>query len=232
MAMTARSTMVGVFHTREQANDALTALRNAGFRDDQIGFAVRTESDIASLNPDAVMTEERDTGPGAAGGALTGAITGGATAALMIPAIGPVIAGGILAAALMGAAIGAATGGILGSLINLDVTEDDARYYEDEMRAGRSVVIVRAEDRSDEAAAILHRAGAYDVDALGKTTMTETPQVQGMGDREALFTERDNDVSVHTHEEDIELEQTGKPEDAHPDHLAEERMEWEGKQAS
>jgi len=232
MAMTARTTMVGVFHNRAQADVALAALRSAGFRDDQIGFAMRTESDIASVNPDALIVEDHDTGSNAAGGALTGAIAGGATAALIVPVIGPVIAGGILAAALVGAAIGAATGGILGSLVKLDVSEDDARYYEDEIRAGRGVVIVHAEDRAEEAAAILHSAGAYDVDALGKTTMAETAQAQGMGGREAFFAEPDNAVSVHASEDSKEIEHTGRPQDAHTDHLAEERMEWEGKQAS
>lgn len=237
MAMTTRATMVGVFHTRAEAIDAMNALRNAGFREDQIGFAVRTEGDIADMNPDMIPARQHDDGPGAAGGALTGAIAGGATAALMVPAIGPVIAGGIFAAALLGAAVGAAAGGVLGSLINLDVSEDDARIYEQEMREGRGIVIVRAGDRSDEAAVILERAGAFDIDALGKNSSLETPQVLGMGGREARFPEHDGEALTHAHMDDIEIEQTGRPQDAHTDHvggdtIAEERMEWEGKQAS
>jgi hypothetical protein len=237
MAMSTRATMVGVFNTREEATEAMNMLRNAGFREDQIGFAVRTVSDISNVNPDTILADERDEGPGAAGGALTGAIAGGATAALMVPAIGPVIAGGIFAAALLGAAVGAATGGVLGSLINLDVPENDARVYEEAMRVGRSVVIVRAGDRADEAAAILGRAGAFDIDALGKNSPLETAQVWGMGDRESRFPEHDGEAPAHAHQDDIEIEQTGRPEDAHVDHadldtIAEERMEWERKQAS
>jgi uncharacterized membrane protein len=239
MAMTARTTMVGVFDDREQANDAVNTLRRAGFRDDQIGFAVWNDSDHTAIDPNLDRTEDHDdTKSGATGGAVTGALVGGAAGALMVPAIGPVIAGGILAAAMMGAAIGAATGGVIGSFMSLDVTEDDARYYENELRAGRSVVIVRADDRADEVAAILHRAGAYDVDALGKTTMTETAQAEGMGAREARFREEDGAIEVHAHEDDKNIEQTGRPEDAHTDHilttdrLGEERMGWEGRQAS
>jgi len=229
--------MVGVFHTRAEATEAMNALRNAGFRDDQIGFAVRTVGDINDLNPDSIPDDVRGSGTGAAGGALTGAIAGGATAALMVPAIGPVIAGGIVAAAMLGAAVGAAAGGVLGSLINLDVPEHDARVYEQEMRAGKSVVLVRAGDRADEAAVILGRAGAFDVDALGKTAPTETAQAWGMGEREARFPEHDGEAMTHAHSDDLDIEHTGRPQDAHTDHvgldtIADERREWEGKQAS
>ncbi len=36
-----RTTVVGVFKSRDQAQRAITALRQAGFREEQIGFVVR-----------------------------------------------------------------------------------------------------------------------------------------------------------------------------------------------
>ena len=41
-AATQRSTVVGVFEDRRQANEAVSELINAGFRQDQIGVAMRT----------------------------------------------------------------------------------------------------------------------------------------------------------------------------------------------
>src|SRR4051812_45369918 len=41
MATTKRSTVVGVFEDRQQADRAVAELRQSGFRDDQIGLAMR-----------------------------------------------------------------------------------------------------------------------------------------------------------------------------------------------
>jgi uncharacterized protein (TIGR02271 family) len=88
-------------------------------------------------------------------------------AAGMLPAIGPVIAGGLLASVLASAAGGAAVGGILGALVGLGIPEEEAKYYEGEFRAGRTLVTVKADGRYDEARAILSRHGAYDVKSRG-----------------------------------------------------------------
>jgi hypothetical protein len=77
-----RSAVVGVFHDRSEAEAAVDDLRQAGFRDDQIGFAVRNDSGPVQ----AVESPESDT-PTAVGGAVTGAVAGGliaAAAALLI----------------------------------------------------------------------------------------------------------------------------------------------------
>src|SRR4051794_36247582 len=100
MAMPQRTTVVGVFHDRRMANDAIEALKQAGFRDDQIGVAGRY-SDEASATGGAT-TEEGGTNweEGAVIGGLTGAglgaLVGLGILAGIIPAIGPVIAGGTL----------------------------------------------------------------------------------------------------------------------------------------
>src|SRR5439155_3505877 len=106
MTMTDRSTVVGVFELRSEADAAIYELRGAGFRVDQIGFIVRNED---TGTPATV--EDGNTTPGAAVGAVSGGIIGGvigAAAALLIPGLGPAIAGGILVTVLGGAAIGAA----------------------------------------------------------------------------------------------------------------------------
>jgi hypothetical protein len=162
MAVT-RQTVVGVFSERAQAESAIAELRQAGFGEGDIGYAIRNggvgDAEAADLAAD-------ETAGGAATGALTGGLLGGligAAAALLVPGVGPVLAGGLLASALGGAAIGAAAGGLLGALVSMGVPEEEARFYESEFAAGRAVVTVRAGGRHDEAQAILQRHGAYDM---------------------------------------------------------------------
>jgi hypothetical protein len=45
----------------------------------------------------------------------------------------------------------------------MGVPEEEARYYETEFQAGRAIVTVRAGDRYEEAAGILHRHGGRQV---------------------------------------------------------------------
>lgn len=168
-----RSAVVGVFEDQDRARQAVEDLRASGFSDDQIGYAMRGGEGGETTT---TVTEDRDAGD-AAGGALGGAVTGGilgtilgAAAALLIPGVGPVIAGGILGAALTGAAVGAAAGGLIGALTSMGVPEEEARYYQGEFEAGRTIVTVQAGDRQQEAIAILRRNGAYDATTQGGGT--------------------------------------------------------------
>jgi len=164
-----RSTVVGVFRERDQAERAIDDLHRSGFGDDQIGFAMRGPEG----HEDVTTTDTGShAGSGAAGGMLAGAGIGGviaATAALLIPGFGPVVAGGILATVLGGAAIGAAAGGILGALVGAGVPEDEAHYYEGEFNEGRILVTVKAGNRYAEARDIMRRQGAYDIEDRGAT---------------------------------------------------------------
>jgi Heat induced stress protein YflT len=155
--------VVGVFDERAAAEQAVQELHRLGFDDDQIGFVVREPGPAPS---DETVPDEgdRDTGAevakGAATGTLVGGIVGGLASAL-IPGIGPVVAAGVLAGVLSGAAVGAAGGALLASLVGLGIPEEEARYYEREVQAGRAVVTVRAGARSAEAEDTLHRFGAH-----------------------------------------------------------------------
>jgi hypothetical protein len=92
-----------------------------------------------------------------------GLLAGVAAAVGIIPAIGPVLAGGLLAGLLASTAAGAAAGGVVGALVGLGIPEEEARYYESELKIGRTLVTVKADDRFADADAILRRCGAYDV---------------------------------------------------------------------
>jgi hypothetical protein len=156
--------LVSVFDDRIAAEEAVDALHQAGFAHDHIGFAIRGAEDVAGgMIVDAVGTKDAK---GAVAGALTGSMVGGVVAAaisLLIPGVGPVVAGGILASFFGGAIAGTAVGGILGAMTGLGVSEDEARYYEEEFRDGRAIVAVRAGARVRDAADILARFGGRNI---------------------------------------------------------------------
>ena len=52
--------------------------------------------------------------------------------------------------------------GLAGTLIGWGIPEEEARYYDSELGAGRTIVTVKADGRADEAWNILMRHGAYD----------------------------------------------------------------------
>jgi len=163
--MRERSTVVGIFDRREDAEHAIDELHRIGFREDQIGFAWR-DGDARDVDATHVDTGSH-AGEGAVGGMLAGAGIGGlvaAAASMLIPGFGPILAGGILATVLGGAAVGAAAGGILGALVGMGVPEEEAHYYETEFNDGRILVTVKADSRFDEARDVLYRNGAYDVE--------------------------------------------------------------------
>jgi hypothetical protein len=192
------STVVGVFDEREQAREAIEALKDAGFSGDAISI----------LSPDKQatqdMAEETGThaGAGAASGAVAGGILGGlggwlvGIGALAIPGVGPVIAAGAFAAALGGAAIGAGVGAIAGALIGMGVPEEHAKYYEGEARAGKTLVTVRANGRYADAQRILRDHDAYDVESRARPMATGNPTLQSEVDRPAPRLEREGDVEV------------------------------------
>lgn len=167
MTMTQRSTVIGVFHEREQAREAIEALKDDGFAPDAISI----------LSPDKQATQDmaEETGTHAGSGAATGAVAGGllgglggwllGIGALAIPGIGPFIAAGAFASALGGAAIGAGVGAIAGALAGMGVPKDEADYYEGEVKSGRTLVAVRANGRYAEAQRLLRQHGAYDIES-------------------------------------------------------------------
>lgn len=163
----ARTTIVGVFENAHDAQQAIRELRNVGFRDDQIGV-VAHDNDRVGAGATPVEAEGSHAGEGAVAGIATGAglgaLWGLGIAAGFLPAIGPAIAGGILGTVISSAVAAAAAGGIAGALIGLGIPEEEARYYEGEFRAGRSLVTVKCDTRIEEASRILRRFGAYDID--------------------------------------------------------------------
>jgi uncharacterized membrane protein len=167
--MMTREVAVCVFYDPGVARDAMAALQEAGVAGE----------DISLLTPE----RESDKGTQARDGAATGAVAGGVfgglagwlvgLGSLAIPGIGPFVAAGALATALAGAAIGAGLGAVAGALVGMGVPEKDAKYYEQEVRNGRSLVAVRGR-RADEAHDIMHEFGGYDAQHPQPATATRS----------------------------------------------------------
>jgi hypothetical protein len=156
--------VVGVFDDPDAAERALAGLREAGFRPSDVGVVTRPQ-DAAREAPVGVEPAPRvDETSGVLTGGLLGGVAGwlvGLTT-LAVPGVGPLLAAGPLAAAVSGSGLGAAAGGLLGHFVAQGHEQDEARWYEERVRAGAILLTVHAHDRSDEARAIMRRAGGHD----------------------------------------------------------------------
>jgi len=115
MTTTDRSTVVGVFSDDAQAQQAINALRQVGFSDDQISYSGHGTS---------------------SGGFLAGLksfFTGEDYAA----------------------------GGAYDDLVGMGMPEEDARSYQRQYEAGRSIVAVTGGSRMQEASTLLSQYGGY-----------------------------------------------------------------------
>jgi len=153
-----------VFDERDDAEDAISALKDAGFRGDEIGLVARDREQAQAM--------AESTGTKAGEGAVTGAIAGGVLGglggflvgmgSLAIPVLGPVIAAGAFATALAGAAVGAGVGALAGALIGMGIPENEANWYEERVKGGAWLVSMNAPGRYDEVRRILHEYGGED----------------------------------------------------------------------
>jgi len=162
----------GIYRDRSHAEQAVDALRGAGFRN----------SDVSVLLPDNVGTKDfaHDKNTKAPEGTTTGATSGGLVGgalgwlagigALAIPGVGPFIAAGPIMGALAGVGVGGAVGGLIGALVGMGIPEYEAKRYEGRVREGGVLLSVHA-DSSDwvkRAKDILKDTGAQDIASAGE----------------------------------------------------------------
>ncbi len=125
---TERSTVIGVFPDRDQANRAIDELRRVGFSYDQIRLVER--------------------GTGSFLDSLKSLFTGQATT----------------------------SSNTADDLMRIGLPEQDVRYYQSELDAGRSVVMVNAVGRPEQAFTIFHQNGAYDIASRLRTAVPAMAQ--------------------------------------------------------
>ena len=169
-AGTRRRTIVGVFDGPNQAELALTELKDAGFAPEQVSVIAKDTRETRDMVESTGMG-----GEGAAAGAVLGGIGGGilgwlvGISALVIPGIGPIVGAGVLASTLVGAGVGVAAGGLVGALAEQGVPEEDARGYEESVRGGRILLAVTtaSDQQAREAYRIFEGQGGADVRTYG-----------------------------------------------------------------
>jgi hypothetical protein len=163
------SVVVRVFEDRIRAVAALRDLYRAGFREDEIGIArLRVDGDLT----EAETIPEPDPTDGSGSfecftESCLGEIGGIGISAGEIPAIGSVIAGGTLAPIIVHDSERDILRGTLGAISGDAYPRDVATFYEEEVKAGRTIVAVSADERYHDAAEILARDGGYDLERLG-----------------------------------------------------------------
>lgn len=173
--MAGKNTAVfGIYPTRIHAEEAVDALRAAGFRN----------TDISALFPDNQgskdFAHEKNTKApeGAATGATTGALVGGVLGwlagigALAIPGVGPLIAAGPIMGALAGAGALGAAGGLVGALVGMGMPEYEAKRYEGRIKEGGILLSVHCDgsDWVSRAKDILKRTGGEDISSAGEAS--------------------------------------------------------------
>jgi len=184
----------GIFSDRTATENAVDALKTAGFRN----------TDISVLFPENVgnkdLAHEKHTKApeGATTGASAGAVMGGALGwlagigALTIPGIGPFLAAGPIVAALAGVGAGGALGGLVGALAGMGIPEYEAKRYEGRVRKGGILLSVHCDSSewTKKAKDILLRTGAEDVSSTGEAAADYMKSERPMVRPEARVTER------------------------------------------
>jgi hypothetical protein len=165
-ATMAQKTVAGVFRTPGEAEQAVNALRQAGYNINDVSVVAREREQAREV---AEQTGA-EIGTGAAAGAGVGAGVGavisavaGAVGAVAIPGIG--VVAGPLAAGAVGAVGGAVAGGLVGALVGWGFDENEAREYEDAIKRGDILLAVRVpeEGSTGDAEEIFRRSGGHRV---------------------------------------------------------------------
>jgi len=159
-------TVVAIFRDRNNAESAARQIKEQGLRTEDISIVARQEGE-GDKGTSATMKAGGPVNDNISDGVVSGGILGG-LAGLLIGAGSMVVPGlGIIAAAgpITGLLSGAATGGIVGGLVDLGIPEKRGQAYEHDIKAGKILFSMKADDdKIDSIASILRNNGAESVD--------------------------------------------------------------------
>lgn len=156
-------TAIGVFDSRDRAEEAVKELRVRGVPEESIVFMSRSETDAKSI------AKEFGAYVGGFVGGAAGMTTGVVAASLLLPGVGTIFALGFGAAALLGVA-GAGAGAKAGAASTHDKdapkpasgeSSGDVAFFRDALRLERSIIVVRTTEAemSKVACEVLDRLG-------------------------------------------------------------------------
>lgn len=152
-------TIVALYEELGAAHQAVTALTSAGFGRKQINLIAPDPDDEYAEVLDEISSDSDGLRAEAADGALAGGVIGGLAGLLFglatfsIPGLGPILAAGPLYTTALGAAGGGLGGGILSALVKAGIPEEEAVFYAEGVRRGKTMVGITAEDEVEAARA-------------------------------------------------------------------------------
>jgi anti-sigma B factor antagonist len=178
-------TAIGIFASRDNAEEAVKELRERSVPEESIVFLTRSENEA--------KTTAKEVGAFVGGfvGGAAGMTTGVVAATLLLPGVGTVFALGFGAAALLGLA-GAGAGATVSSAAagaadapqptTDEKCSEDVAFFREVLKEGRSLIVVRTESKelATAACAVLDRLG---LGMRGRTPVrmqTATRQVGGV----------------------------------------------------
>ena len=178
-------TAIGIFASRDNAEEAVKELRERSVPEESIVFLTRSENEA--------KTTAKEVGAFVGGfvGGAAGMTTGVVAATLLLPGVGTVFALGFGAAALLGLA-GAGAGATVSSAAagaadapqptTDEKCSEDVAFFREVLKEGRSLIVVRTESKelASSACAVLDRLG---LGMRGQTPVrmqTATRQVGGV----------------------------------------------------
>ena len=157
----------GIYTNRTHAEEAVEALREAGFRPQDLSVLLPENVGSKDIGYEKhTKAPEHAAKAGAAGGVLGGAVgwlLG--MGALAIPGIGPIVAAGPIMGALAGLGAGSVLGGLAGALTGMGVPEYEAKRYEGRIRSGGALISIHCETDvwTSRAKEMLKHTGAEDI---------------------------------------------------------------------
>ena len=161
-----KQSVIGLVHTRVEAENLVTALKTVGFVDNEISV----------LFPDKEGSKDfaHDNSTKAPEGAVAGASTGGVIGGTL--GVGPLIAAGPIMAALSGAAVGATVGGVTGALVGFGIPEYEAKMYEGKIRDGNILLAVHCDnnDQLKRAEELFKQNKATDIHRVGEAAVKKS----------------------------------------------------------
>jgi hypothetical protein len=157
----------GMFKDRMRVEQAVTVLRQAGFRVEDISVLMAENAGTKEF----ALKKGTKAPEGAAAGAGAGAAIGGTLGLLAglgmlaIPGLGPIIAAGPIMGALAGLGVGGAVGGLAGALVGMGIPEYEAKRYEGLIKKGGILMSVHCDDRDwmHRCKDLMEQIGAEDI---------------------------------------------------------------------
>ncbi len=157
--------IVGIIETAPLANQVIADLLSAGLTKDDISLVMsdKTKTHFSAATKDAGDRAVVDTAIGAGTGGVLGALLAGLTmvGGVVIPGASLLVVGPLVAM-LTGVGTGAALGGLAGALSAAGISAAESKKYEDEIKAGKAVIIAHTNNdaQTQVARSILMANGA------------------------------------------------------------------------